>query len=1015
MEFGNWELRDDSYYYFAKDAQVFPSSNALDEGKLTTEENLRNIYRDIFDKNFVLKYNHFALAVNANRTAVTISPGEAVINGYRFVTKNSIEIKVPDNRIMNDDGTYSSGIISQYTLGISISYDASNHILGDVVNKEAHVGESEILSGIYLKWFDDCQLECNYDNILILGRAWVQNGSIVRDGTQFGDRIIYHGFEQDPLKNHKYSGDSVEIDVYGHKTTKYDTLRDNMSQIHTSLYSYDTAHNPIELNRGQRTKPASHTTDLQDYISHIPDWLVSKYGDYMTGALRFNNLSIDALREYFDEYDYIKDGTHDNFQDSVLISPRTYGDLVRDNNASVKNNNFDYNVGGTIMTIVPGTYKHTTDFNYGYTGIHAALISQKYGDTGLRIHSGDSVTDNNISNYTRMVHYNENDSGLIYDKEKTDNVNSSKFIIENSDNSNRKSSINFKNGEIFIDSYNDKVSDNTKFIDNEDEFEGFHYGSGIQLFSASKNGRNIDFRVDNNVISMADHAYEAHRTGTRGTQQLGNTNDTLHFTLGIGKNAWHNYHNNLIGGYTDPYLTLGNLRIKSTSLGNESNVKLNTIEILNEGDNNNKISYINVQPGIYTSKSIVEKSIQIGTEKENDFINNNAELNTNHKLLLKSKDIYTYLEQTVDNISVFNKMSTPISGHEFPTYKEIAGIVSAGNIGCSDLLSTNDDISDSYNAYTDDKEWVRFTKFRYDNDKDVTNGGSYDEEHDKNDGRKLGSTYNIEFNTTVANQRANQIIWRYNGSVGKTNSETLENTPPVVLSYVHDNMNSDQGLATKYSNVDNNGVFETYMDHNGYTHYNPTNKIRDFLLLENAGLSISGDINNPSLVGDGLNANNHLGVTICHGRVYNAVYNDFAETFEKDNIEEIATPGTLIALNPETGKYTICDGFENKLVVGVQSNSYAFLAGGNRINKSQDIIDLQNEYFTVAVVGKVWVNVVENSNIRPGDMLTSSIEKGKATKSVYNTMGTMIGKALCEPKYFEEDNQYKVLALIMTQ
>ena len=84
MEFGRWELRNDSSYYFSKDAIIWPSSNALDEGKLTTEENLRNIYRDLTDRNFVTKYNYFNLSLNANRNGVIVSPGEAVIQGYHF-------------------------------------------------------------------------------------------------------------------------------------------------------------------------------------------------------------------------------------------------------------------------------------------------------------------------------------------------------------------------------------------------------------------------------------------------------------------------------------------------------------------------------------------------------------------------------------------------------------------------------------------------------------------------------------------------------------------------------------------------------------------------------------------------------------------------------------------------------------------------------------------------------------------------------------------------------------------
>lgn len=1053
MEFGNWELREDSTYYLSKDAMIWPSSNALDEGKLTTEENLRNIYRDLTTKNFVTKYNHFSLTMNASRNAIIVSPGEAVIQGYHFYTKNSVEVKVPDNRVKNEDGSFSSGIIVQYTLGISLIFDAANHITGDVVNKEGNIGESEILSGVYLKWFDECQLECNYDNILVLGRAWVQNGTIVKDGTAIDGRMIYHGFEQDPFKDHKYDAKSVEVEIHGHGMTTYDTLRDNMTQIHERLYTYDSMHFPIELNRQNRTKAPSYVTDIQDFVNHVPDWYTSKYGDYMTGALRFNNLSIDAMREFTklsstsDMTKFVKDSVNNDFQDSVLISPRTYGDLTRTTSHTVGSNinhntqieegkNYDYNVGGTIMSIVPGTYLNTTDYNHGYTGIHATLLAQRFGDTGLRIHTGEG-NETAINGYTRLVHHNMDDTGLKYNKNGSSKC-TSKFIIENVSESDRKSSINMKNGEIFIDSY---TSPNT-IADKEDKltdskYEGSSLGSGIQFFTSSSNSireRNIDFRIDEHDISMASHKYENHRTGTR---------NTVHFKVGLGINE-----NGVEAPIDDPYLNLGNLRIRSNKLLGKS-IKQNTIEIIDT--NNNSLPYININPRVYSKQYLAEEIIQLGTSCDKDFDNDNAQDKTLNRIIMKrvttnnkddSSNSYTYLEQnhrvsdgSTSTSKVFNKWITPIGNTNImsntPEYSEIAGMYSAGNIGCSTGWldgSTSLNEGNTSNPYGNDKEWVRFTRFRYALDKDSVNGGSNSNDennstcaHDSINGRKWGDAYNIEFNTNIANERANQIIWRFNGSCGHQDEISLKNSPPVVLSYIHDST-EETGTPTKYTNTDdanpgyNNGkgTFETYIDHNGYTHQNPTNKVRDFLLLENAGLSVSGDINNPSWCGDSLNTNNHLGVTIVHGRVYNAVYNDFAETFEKSNKEEIAKPGTLISLNPDTGKYEICEGFENKLVVGVQSNTYAFLAGGNRINGTQDILELENEYFTVAVSGKVWVNVIENSYIEPGDLLVSSFEKGKATKSNYNTPGTIIGKALCKPKYFENDNEYKVLVLIMT-
>ena len=1059
MEFGKWELRDNGYtsYYFSKDSIIYPSSNATDSGKLHTEENIRNIYRDLTTKNFVTKYTYFSLSLNPNRNGIIVSPGEAVIQGYHFYAKNSVEVKVPDNTIYDDSGRLAAvQPITQYTLGISLSYDAANHVTGDVVNKEAEVGESEVLSGVYVAWFDECQLECNYDNILVLGRAWVQKGAIVQDGTLLdGERIIYHGFETDPFKDHKFEAKTVEVEVHGHKTTKYDTLRDNMTQIHEPLYTYDSMHFPVELDRQDRTKPPSFVTDIQDYINHLPDWYTSKYGDYMTGALRFNNLSIDAKRE-FKKLGIIKDSTENEYSDSIFISPRTYGDLTRDLSKKVELEDFNYSVGGTIMSIVPDTYRDNTDHNWGYTGIHSALVSQLNGETGLRIHYGKGSNETNLYNTTRLVHYNLNDDGQKYDKNHSENT--SKFIIENTDEAGRKSSVNFKNGEIFIDSI---VSPTNKYTETmkDNGFNGEYFGSGIQLFVSGETTNpttNIDFRVDESKISMAEHKYVNHRTGTRGTINNGTSSDDLHFEVGLGINydtagnitrnsrdLW-DYNVSKVSN-TDPYLVLGNLRLRSNYVADLSEVKLNTIEVINNLD----LPFIKIKPRWYTEQGVSEELIQIGTSKYNDVLNNNAQDETLNRIIMKrvglndkdnTNSAFTYFEQDYRVASgkstVFTKMIPPIDNKDIigynntsylaPTYEEIAGMYSAGNIGCSaKWLGTgrsNEKMGDNNDPYSDNAEWVRFTRFRYDLDVDQVNGGTNTLAHNSANGRKWGDTYNIEFNTNVANRRANQIIWKYNGSKGTQNSNTIDNTPPVILSYIHDNTSINQGTPTKYTNVSGTdgynggkGTFETWIDHAGVTQYNPTYKIRDFLLLENAGLVVQGDINNPSLSGDSLNTSNHLGVTIVAGRVYNAVYNDFAETFEKLNMNDIAKPGDLIALDSETGKYVIAEGYENKLVVGVQSNTYAFLAGGNRVNNTQDIIDLENEYFTVALCGKVWVNVTKDSYIIPGDMLVSSFEKGKATKSTFDTPGTVIGKALTKPKYFEEDKEYKVLMLVITR
>ena len=238
------------------------------------------------------------------------------------------------------------------------------------------------------------------------------------------------------------------------------------------------------------------------------------------------------------------------------------------------------------------------------------------------------------------------------------------------------------------------------------------------------------------------------------------------------------------------YLQLDNLRLRSndirSSLSVTSNYKVNTIEVVNTGGNRgiadnsvlpniitpNSVPYLRLMPGIYTRNGIAEDYFQVGTSKIDDVIANNANQNTHNKVVIgrvndeDNTASYTFIEQDYSPssgvTSIFNKL-TPFS--EKPTdinynttYREIGGIYSYGNIGCSDKILNQWSGRDSNSGpYQSDAEWVRFTKFRYDKDNDQQFGGTNTTGHKK----KYGDTFNIEFNTTVKNRRANQIIWNY--------------------------------------------------------------------------------------------------------------------------------------------------------------------------------------------------------------------------------------------------------------
>lgn len=95
-------------YFESGSIEIFPSSNATDSGKITSEENLRDIVIRITDKNYVMRSNQhpkynpkdaknldFHLSLNDDNNKITVSPGYANIHGYDILTYTEIELTNP--------------------------------------------------------------------------------------------------------------------------------------------------------------------------------------------------------------------------------------------------------------------------------------------------------------------------------------------------------------------------------------------------------------------------------------------------------------------------------------------------------------------------------------------------------------------------------------------------------------------------------------------------------------------------------------------------------------------------------------------------------------------------------------------------------------------------------------------------------------------------------------------------------------------------------------------------------
>jgi len=136
-------------------------------------------------------------------------------------------------------------------------------------------------------------------------------------------------------------------------------------------------------------------------------------------------------------------------------------------------------------------------------------------------------------------------------------------------------------------------------------------------------------------------------------------------------------------------------------------------------------------------------------------------------------------------------------------------------------------------------------------------------------------------------------------------------------------------------------------------------------------------------------------------RVYNAVYNDYAELFEKNPNEQFEA-GDVIVKDLESDKYTKSTKAYDKTVVGVLSNEFGHLLGGNG-NEDDEL-----NFIPIGMAGRVHVKVV--GKVQIGDLLVSSDIPGVAMKSDQFIPGTIIGKCL-ESKNTDDIGMVRMLIM----
>lgn len=132
------------------------------------------------------------------------------------------------------------------------------------------------------------------------------------------------------------------------------------------------------------------------------------------------------------------------------------------------------------------------------------------------------------------------------------------------------------------------------------------------------------------------------------------------------------------------------------------------------------------------------------------------------------------------------------------------------------------------------------------------------------------------------------------------------------------------------------------------------------------------------------------GLLTCSGdfsasRVLNAVWNDYAELFEKEELD--LTAGDILAWN-NTGVVKATVETKNT-VVGVYSDTYGHLLGGDEGKSEKENLE---KYAPIGLSGRVYVKV--KGLVEKGDFIVPSNIPGVGRATKEYIPGTVVGKAL---------------------
>lgn len=321
---------DNNTYYPSGNITIFPSSNAVDEGKIFTEFNGRHITINITDKNYVVSPNPggYDISFNSGTNMIDIQPGKCIINGFEANTDVVISYRLPTaDEIVADASEIDDAYNGMALLCLQTMFDAQSNLCGNV-----QVGADWFCTGIRVVYASLEEYLENTNEYLLLGGVKTDGTTEINDDkyTRIDAKYIFIKIEGDP----------------------------------------------------ETGAPPTQTTDLLTFINNfLHGYWVSKAGDNEYGELLFKT----EPANYFDkDFDYKTEEPLTSNKFAVKIFRTTNGFIIIKPETEANTNHVTQLLPG-ILGFYKGLYKGDTNTTFEeYVQASAnKLNSSTYNTTNL--------------------------------------------------------------------------------------------------------------------------------------------------------------------------------------------------------------------------------------------------------------------------------------------------------------------------------------------------------------------------------------------------------------------------------------------------------------------------------------------------------------------------------------------------------------------------------------------------------------------------------------------------------